>query len=42
MKVVEFPGGAKGAVGIMVIVLATMVLLNRFAPAKVRAFVQGA
>lgn len=40
-KFIDFPGGMKGAVGIAVVVLVTMALFNRFAPAKVRSIVAG-
>ena len=42
MKFIEFPGGVKGAVGIAAVVVLTMIVVNRFLPAKVRGFVQGA
>jgi hypothetical protein len=42
MKFVSFPDGAKGALGIALICVATLIVVNRFLPAKAKAFVQGA
>jgi hypothetical protein len=41
-KIVKFPDGAAGAVGIALVVLATLFLVNRVLPAKVKSVVMGA